>query len=345
MKSSDNIPSHPLAKRLPEVFDRKVFELADYNVWCPSPIRTPDGRFHLFHSRWPKAKGHEAWVTHSRICRSESDSPVGPWSESEEVFNLEDREGAWDQEVGHNGQVVEVGGQYFLYYTGNAGSGYWRNCDEKPLMSHSEWWVNRNRQRVGVATASHPKGPWKCMDKPLIEPPSGYRLTATPYFMARPDGQCQLVFKAVKNEGGERGSCVRHFVALADHPLGPFRIIDEPILNNTKTAFPIDDHCQWFQNGKYWCLAKDHGENFAGITPCLLLLESADGLCWNPFQPFFVIPFELKWADGSKTHFDRLEMPRFLFRNGLPEVLYLAAKPQTSEDSFCIMIPLQINKI
>jgi hypothetical protein len=341
MSDPDQNPENPLHQRIPEIIEKRLFALPDDNVWCPSPIRSADGHYHLFFSRWPKAKGHEAWVTHSRICRAESDSPLGPWKVCGEIFEPGDRDNMWDQDVGHNGHVVEVAGKYFLYYTGNHGSGYWHSHKELPRMTHPEWWVNRNQQRVGVATAPHPRGPWTRMDAPLLEPPSGYRLTATPYFMSRPDGKCQLVFKAVKDGGGERGSEVRHFIALSDHPLGPFRVIDEPMLSGTRTEFPIDDHCQWFQDGRFWCLAKDHGEGFAGITPCLLLLESSDGLQWRPYRPYFTLPFHLTWSDGSSNHFNRLEMPKFLFNGGVPEVLYLAAKPAGSESSYCVIIPLK----
>ena len=33
----------------------------------------------------------------------------------------------------------------------------------------SKWWVNRNNQRIGVAVADDPNGPWKRFDKPLID--------------------------------------------------------------------------------------------------------------------------------------------------------------------------------
>lgn len=340
MTDESKCSGNPLELLIPDLVNKSVFESSDYNVWCPSPIRSADGQYHLFHSRWPKSKGFDAWVTHSRICRAESDSPLGPWRECGEVFDNDCRDTMGDDTVGYNAHVVDVGGIYFLYYTSTQGSGYWSKNQGKPRMAHPEWWYNRNNQRVRVATAPHPRGPWKRVDSAVIDPPAGYRLTATPYFMARPDGRFQLVFKAVRDEGGARGSNVRHFVALADNPLGPFRVIDEPMISNTKTDFPIDDHCQWFQEGKYWTLAKDHGEGFAGITPCLLLFESVDGLRWKPCKPYFYIPFQLNWTDGTRTRFERLEMPKFLFRNGYPEVLYLAAKPQGCEDSFCLMIAL-----
>ena len=36
-------------------------------------------------------------------------------------------------------------------------------------MSDEEWWVHRNHQRIGVATADHPGGPWTRRDTPLLD--------------------------------------------------------------------------------------------------------------------------------------------------------------------------------
>ena len=56
------------------------FELPDYWVWCGSPIRGEDGRYHLFASRVPKeVVFHPHWLFRSQIVRAESDTPVGPY--------------------------------------------------------------------------------------------------------------------------------------------------------------------------------------------------------------------------------------------------------------------------
>ena len=331
---------HPLAERLPTTFPRKVFALADDNVWCPSPIRDAQGRYHLFFSRWPKARSHDAWVTDSRVSRAEADSPTGPWRVCGDVLPPRPERELWDADVTHNPHLLEAGGRYYLYFTGNRGSGFWQDSDDRPSMSHPEWWINRNNQRVGVAWADHIEGPWHRSDRPLMEPPPGYRTTGTPFVLVRPDGRWQMVFKAVAEDGTQLGGPVRHFVALSEHPLGPFRILPDPLFPSTRSTFPVDDHCQWFEDGTYWCLAKDNGESIAGYSPCLLLFTSPDGLKWHPFEPHFTIPFKIHWTDGGSTAFERLEMPKFLFSEGRPEVLFLASLPKGEDVSYCTMVQL-----
>lgn len=332
---------HPLTHRLPSILSRSVFSLAEDNVWCPSPIRDSEGRYHLFFSRWPKARSHEAWVTDSRVSRALAESPLGPWRVCGDVLPPRPERDAWDADVTHNPHIVHHDGRYFIYYTGNRGSGFWPN--EPSIhrgMSHPEWWVNRNNQRIGVAWADQIEGPWHRSDRPLIEPPPGYRMTATPFVLHRPDGRWQMVFKAVAEDNTRRGGAVRHFVALSEDPLGPFRTLPDPLFPSCQSAFPVDDHCQWFEDGTYWCLAKDNGEKIAGYSPCLLLFHSCDGLKWKPFEPHFTIPFRIRWDNGEKTTFERLEMPKFLFSNGRPEFVYLAALPAHEEASYCMIVPL-----
>ena len=36
-----------------------------YNIWCGSVVKAPKIGYYMFYSRWPKAKGHEAWITDS----------------------------------------------------------------------------------------------------------------------------------------------------------------------------------------------------------------------------------------------------------------------------------------
>jgi hypothetical protein len=330
----------PLADRVPTVLSRTVFALADDNVWCPSPLRDRQGKYHLFFSRWPKSRSHEAWVTDSRVSHAEADSPLGPWRVCGDILPPRPEPEAWDADVTHNPHLIEAAGRYYLYYTGTRGSGFWKDAPERPSMEHPEWWVNRNNQRVGVVWADQLQGPWHRAEHPLMDPPPGYRTTGTPFVLARPDGRWQMVFKGVTEDGTQRGGAVRHFVALGEHPLGPFQTLPDPLLAGARTAFPIDDHCQWFEDGAYWCLAKDNGENIAGYSPCLILLHSADGLKWRPFEPHFTIPFTISWADGGSTAYERLEMPKFLFSAGRPEVLYLGALPLGEDESYCAMVPL-----
>lgn len=49
-----------------------------WSYWCASRILGPDGREHLFLSRWPQNKGHKAWPS-SRVVHVVGDHPTGPF--------------------------------------------------------------------------------------------------------------------------------------------------------------------------------------------------------------------------------------------------------------------------
>ena len=49
--------------------------------------------------------------------------------------------------ITHNPTVIRARGKYYLYYMGNTGDG--------------SFWSHRNNQRIGVAVADKPEGPWR----------------------------------------------------------------------------------------------------------------------------------------------------------------------------------------
>jgi len=50
-----------------------------YHVWGSSPVIGPEGKTHLFVSRWPVKDKFGAWMTHCEIARYVSNSPEGPF--------------------------------------------------------------------------------------------------------------------------------------------------------------------------------------------------------------------------------------------------------------------------
>ncbi|MHC5017448.1 MAG: hypothetical protein ACYSN9_06955 [Planctomycetota bacterium] len=41
----------------------RILEDPDHYVWGCSPIYGPDGRIHVFYSKWPNAAGFGGWLT------------------------------------------------------------------------------------------------------------------------------------------------------------------------------------------------------------------------------------------------------------------------------------------
>jgi predicted GH43/DUF377 family glycosyl hydrolase len=334
--------SMDFAKLIPERPDKHFFMMDEYNVWCNGVVKGEDNLYHMFFSRWPKSKGHEAWVTHSEIAHAVSDTLLGPYRFSAVCLPPRGSQ-FWDGAMTHNPHVIKADGKYYLYYTGNCGSGYWNRAGAlvKPSMANPEWWVNRNNQRVGVAVSDSPYGPWRRSDKPLIDVTEGRRTTGVPTVFQRPDGKFSLTYKSVMEKPGYRGGAVRHFLALSDSPTGPFRDYDKPFVTSPKTDFPIDDHVEWFQDGKYYCIAKDHGDMLTDHGIALLLFESANGLDWSLSAHPLVHEFRITFSDGQQMDFDRLEMPKVYLENGCVTALFLAAKPKGKEDSFSIVLPVK----
>jgi len=326
------IPVHP---------EKHIFQMDNYNIWCNGVVKGDDGKYHMFFSRWPKSRGHEAWCTHSEVAHAVSDKLFGPYKFSDVALPARGTK-YWDGEMTHNPHIIKYKGKYYLYYTGNTGSGHWKTTADsvRPTMRDAEWWINRNNQRVGVAVANSPYGPWKRFDKALLDTVSGRRTMGVPTVFLRPDGKFSLAYKSVMVVPGSTKTVVKHFISLSNSPLGPFKDYDKPFITSPKTDFPIDDHVEWYQDGKYYCIAKDHGDKITEHGVALLLFESANGLDWKLSAHCLVHKFNITFANGESFVFDRFEMPKVYLEKGKAVALFLAAKPRGQENSFSVVLPI-----
>ena len=69
-----------------------------WNYWDGPILKGPDGKFHMFASRWEQRLGHEAW-RESKIVHAVSDSMVGPYV---------DKGLCWPDDEGGKGHCVTV---------------------------------------------------------------------------------------------------------------------------------------------------------------------------------------------------------------------------------------------
>ena len=253
------------------------FSDPDFNIWGGSPVKGDDGKYHMFYSRWPRNLGHAAWVTHSEIAHAVSDSPFGPWRHRDVALPARGAD-FWDGSCTHNPTVLRVGGKYYLYYMGNVGDGVVR----KPLN-----WTHRNHQRIGVAVADSPNGPWLRFDKPVVDVSSDKDapdalMTSNPSVAVRPDGGVLMTYKAV---GLKRplpfGGPVVHLVATAGNPAGPFAKHPGEIFGAKGIMFAAEDPFIWRGADRYWAVVKDNKGNFTGRGYSLALWESTDGFSWK----------------------------------------------------------------
>lgn len=313
----------------------------NYNIWCGSAARGDDGKYHLFYSRWPRAVGHLGWVTHSEVAHAVSDSPFGPWTHRD--VSLPPRgTNYWDGSCTHNPTILRLGKKLYLYYMGNYGDG---------VVGKSLNWTHRNHQRIGVAVADSPEGPWQRFDQPLVDisrdtNASDALLTSNPSVTQRPDGGVLMVYKAVAMKGKPPfGGPVSHLVATADNPLGPFTKHPGEVFGAKGVTFAAEDPFIWRGSDRYWAVVKDNEGNFTKRGYSLALWESRDGFEWTLGRHALVTTPEVIWADGQVQKLNALERPQLLFEGGQPIALLCAAAERASRDgSFNIQIPLRSMK-
>ncbi|MFK7768450.1 MAG: sulfatase-like hydrolase/transferase [Mariniblastus sp.] len=314
----------------------------DFYIWGGSAIKGPVGKYHLLYSRWPRSLTHFAWVTHSEIAHAVADSPLGPFKHVDVALPKRGK-AYWDGLCTHNPTVHFFEGKYYLYYMGNTG-------DLKPPAAKKKLnFTHRNNQRIGVAVADHPAGPWKRFDQPLIDVSANgdahdALMTSNPSICRRPDGTYLLIYKAVgKKRKMPSGGPVVHLAATSDSPTGPFTKLNKPLFTSTRSDFPAEDPYIWAQGDRCWAIVNDHKGIFNKTgEDSLALFSSVDGLDWQVAAHPLVAKRNVEWESGRKESFYRLERPQLIFENGQPIVLYCAAEEtKAKKHSYNLHIPLR----
>ena len=316
------------------------FEDPDYIIWCGSMVQDEEQICHLFYSRWPHNLGHEAWVTHSEVAHAVAEHPLGPYKHVDVALPVRGT-GFWDGSCTHNPTVARFGNKYYLYYTGNRGD---------RIVQHPLNWTHRNNQRIGVAVADHPDGPWQRFDKPLIDSTPGFfdaLCCANPTATQRPDGSILMVYKAVGDKKEPPfGGPVVHIVATSDSPTGPFEKHPKPVFLVEGVNFAAEDPFIWLGKDRYWAVVKDNDGRFTGRGYSLALFESHDGYDWKLAKHRFVSTPEIPLTDGTRQKLTVLERPQvWLDKNGEPAVLFCAGSEAPDRStSFNVQFPLKMSK-
>jgi hypothetical protein len=294
----------------------RLLEMEGYYVWCNSPIEGPDGRIHLFFSRWIAKKGMGGWINGSEIAHAVSLSPEGPFEYVETIF--QPRPGYWDATTCHNPLIKKIDGKYLLFYMGNSNG-------------------KTNTKRIGLAVADSLNGPWRRPDHCLLEAgPEGAwddHCTTNPAFIKYKDVYW-LFYKSWNTKEYETSQEAikgnrKYGLATAKHPEGPYeKYRGNPVIdfsgrgNNTQ----LEDGFVWMQNKKFHLLARDMGyfNHEDGI-----LLTSKDGLHWNAPQIAYYGAeryIQQPPAPPQLKKYGRFERPQILFLKGKPAYLYTASQ-------------------
>ena len=324
-----------------------AFSEDGYFVWCGSVVKDDEGTYHLFYSRWKKSEGINAWRSHSEIARATSKDLFGTFVPQGVV--LPERGGRfWDGHCTHNPTIHRFGAKYYLYYMGNVCQDGTEGCLAGAPGSNQRH--RDNNQRIGVAVADRPEGPWTRFDRPLIdvsddEDAPDSLVTTNPAVTECPDGTYLMVYKAASRRKGSPVVCLS---ATSKSPTGPFEKRLRPFFTAGDARFPAEDPFVWFGDGMYHALVKDMGGHFLkGRGRTVVLFESEDGHDWKLADDPLVTDTTLRWADGRVEKVNRLERPQLYFEDGRPVALLAAVgvpaeAPRFSDlqHTFNVRIPL-----
>jgi hypothetical protein len=323
LSSEKSLPVSEFARRLRPV--GRILELEGYYVWCQAPIEGPDGRVHVFFSRWPAAKKMGGWINSSEIAHAVAPAAEGPYTVLGTVLAPRGP-GHWDGTTCHNPHIQKVGGQYVLFYMGNSNG-------------------RTDTKRVGFAVAPSLDGPWRRSDEPLLE--TGVtgawddHCTTNPSLVQHPNGQFWLYYKSWNTADYERGvppvrGNRKYGLATADRIEGPYRkhpmnpLLDFSRLGNNAQC---EDAFIWREHGKFKAVMRDMGVQSHDVG---LYLESDDGLHWSDpqiaFSPVRVYA-EQPPAPKHLSKYGRLERPQLLLRGESPAYMFTATQGGAHETS------------
>ncbi len=329
------------------VSSQSIFRNDTMSIWGGSLVLGDDGKYHLYYSRWPRSLGW-AWVTDSEVAHAISDDPFGPFVHRDVALPRRGSE-FWDGWCTHNPTIHRFDDKYYLYYMGNTGDGEVVSSPGNPVLN----WQHRNNQRIGVAVADDPHGPWRRFDKPVLDVSRDSLahdalMTSNPSVCQRPDGGFLMVYKAVgKRYDPPNGGPVVHMIATSESPTGPFKKYGKPIFTFEGERFPAEDPYIWHQDGKYRAIVKRIKHQDGRRIFSLVHYDSKDGFAWLPAKYFEVSERKVQWKDGRVQQFTHLERPQVFLANGEPMALLCAADTMDGlgiRQSFNLQIPLKISK-
>ncbi|KAA9042225.1 hypothetical protein FW778_00450 [Ginsengibacter hankyongi] len=340
--SMDEVDISSMVQPLPE---KNKFVDSNYNIWCGSVTKGKNGKFYMLYSRWPKACGHEAWITNSEIALAKSDKPEGPYRHVKVVFPARGNQ-YWDGVCTHNPAVIQYNGKYYLFYMGSTGRSF---VQPNTSYDNPNWWEYRNNQRIGVAVTDDPEGDWQRFDQPVLDvskDSTAYDalLVSNPAITVDSKGEVILIYKQVAKNGTMKGGRVRFGVAFSKSLLGPFVKHPSPVFeakDGGKEWMVAEDPYLWSYKKSNYAIVRDVVGKFTGEAGALALLSSTNGIDWLPTKYPKVMPNHVQMDDGTLSE-DKLERPCLYTENGLPVLLFGALGINHRQYSINVAVPLKI---
>ena len=283
-----------------------------YFIWCGSVIADEKGCYHMFASRWSKEKTFSGWVTVSKIVRAVSDKPEGPFEIVEELDVLNQQD--WSAKMTHNPTVTKYKDKYYLFYIGTT---YADHVPDVPFEVKNH--PARFNQRIGVAYASSPEGPWTpSAANPILKPRKDEwdsTFVSNPSVCIVDDNEVRLVYKA-KWHADDR---LILGLAVANDPEGPYeRQGPSPLFSHD-----VEDPFIWKDGDMFWMIAKDMSGKLVGKYNGILF-QSKDGYDWELSEHPLAWDHQVVWDDGTVEDIPLVERPQLLIVDGKPICFYTA---------------------
>jgi lysophospholipase L1-like esterase len=292
--------------------------LDGYWVWCGSVIKGDDGKYHMFASRWPNSTPFSPyWLTNSEIVHAVSVTPEGPYKFNDVALPPRGAE-FWDGQMTHNPAIRKYGDTYLLYYTGTTYKGE-RPSATNPVGETDALKLEAHRgERIGLATAKSPYGPWKRLDKPILDTvPNSWEqyLVSNAAPVVLKDGRVMLYYKGVEKL---RVNAIG--LAIASCPTCEYKRASDQSLN---MGIGAEDPFIWQEDGKFKALMLDTDRRYSPDKEIFYAI-SDDGRRWHVPRKAIVVSRQVTWADDTRKKMNSTERPHVLIENGKPTHVFFA---------------------
>ena len=285
-------------------------------TWGGSVVEADDGSWHMYAAMMADNATLQKWLTKSVVLHAVAPkgSPQGPYIPADVA--LAPRPGKFDDQMIHNPDAKRLpvplsdGSTWAIWYdgTGKAKPG------EDP---HST-------QRIGLATASSPFGPWTRYDDPVLSP-SGLNGTWDKNFVTNPgpfvfpNGSVLLVYKAAGKAPGFQK--MNQGIAYSETGArGPY----EKVTSETK-PLALPGNCE--DPGVYYDSTPGL-EVFRMILHCgcaTQLMWSVDGIEWKESGPQQTSGWcrGFNYSDGTAGMLATRQRPKWITDPKTGQALYL----------------------
>lgn len=260
-------PQTPFVDRILPAPLNGGFQDPDFWIWGASVIKGEDGNYHMFASRWSREVGFANWVTNSEVVRAVSATAVGPYEFQEVVLPIRGKS-FFDGMCTHNPRIIKYKNKYLLYYFGTTYDFPLPDASN-PVVNQENWansWMNK---RIGLAISDSVMGPWKRLDKPVIEPrPDHWDASITSNPAPAVDQKTGKILLMYKSSTDGLTPPLLLGVCSAENPEGPYhRLSVEPILrfetggNNKRD---VEDPFIWWNKDHFEAILKDRSGEICG---------------------------------------------------------------------------------